>query len=721
MAVNAASRFTSASLPPYVVLFLWPFLLLWPAFFNPNAVLMQPKAQYSDLLISHWPNTEFLRRSLFEFHQFPFWTPAILGGAPFAADPLAGVWYLPNWLAVILPLPLAFNLLFALHLAWAGWGLYRWARADGFGIWPSLVGGLIFSAMPKLIAHIAAGHLSLVLAVCWLPWLLAQVESLIQQSNSSPIQHKGTETQSFQSAVIDHLSFVICYWSLAFRHSAWVALIWAATFLADVRWGVYAGLIMVAWWLIRSTEQGLIKTRKLYLQMFGGVLIFLLLTAVLWLPLWQFVQYSARAGLTLNEAAFGSLAFKDLVGFVLPNFGGAAENLTYFGLIGSALAILGAVKGRDRIGILAMVGLGLVSVWWALGPQAGLFTAGAWLPGLALIRVPARALFVVGLAVSWLAVRGLAVLEEGYRLAGRRWNMVTVGLLGALWILTIGVGFVAIKGLPIFLMTSLAVTGVLVGWRLRVAPQLTLGWVVLELFVFGASLIEPRSVPISPVAEWLSQQPGLWRVYSPAYSLPQLAAAQQQLEQVDGVNPLQLASLVEYMVVATGVKRSGYSVTVPSFEGDSATANASAQPDAKLLGALNVRYVVSEFDLQVAGLVLETRLGTTRIYRNEFDLGRVSGGELREWTPNRIVVSAAGPGRVTLAEVWYPGWEASSDGILVPVARDNIFRSVTVAADSPEIVFEYKPYIFYLGLTLSVFGFLIVFYSLVSAKGLGDN
>jgi hypothetical protein len=580
--------------------------------------------------------------------------------------------------------------------------MFRWARADGFGVWPSLVGGLIFSAMPKLIAHIASGHLSLVFAVCWLPWLLGQVDLI---TNHHSIE-KGTLNGERGTLSL----------SKGLRRSRRVAVLavfWSATFLADVRWGVYAGLVMVAWWLVRSIQHGLLKTRTFYIQLMICVTLFLLLTAVLWLPLWQFAQYSSRATLTPSEAAFGSLEVKDLIGFGLPNFGGAAENMTYFGLVGSALAILGTVKNwsRDRVGTLTVLGLGLVCLWWALGPKAGLFTIGSWLPGLSLIRVPARALFIVGLAISWLAVRGFAALEDGYRLSGRRWNLITVATLGALWLLTVGVGLVAIKGLPIFLMTTLAATGVLIGWRTRIASALTLVFVALELFVFGSSLIESRKVPTSPVAEWLSRQPGVWRVYSPSYSLPQLDAVQYHLEQVDGVNPLQLATVVDYLTAATGVPRNGYSVTIPSFDGAIASVNATAVPDAILLGALNVHYVVSEFDLEVNGLVFETKLGNTRIYRNEFDWGRVQGGELREWSPNRIVVKASGPGRVTLAEIWYPGWEASSDGRPLTIESKGIFRSVTVDSSS-EIVFEYKPWLVYIGLLVSGAGILIVIFSL---------
>ncbi len=99
-------------------------LLLWPLTLHPNFVAFNPHAAYTDLLISHLPNAEYVRTSLAQFGQIPWWNIMLFAGQPFAADPLAGLWYPPAWLLLTpgVPLPFAFNLLFVLHVAWAGWG-----------------------------------------------------------------------------------------------------------------------------------------------------------------------------------------------------------------------------------------------------------------------------------------------------------------------------------------------------------------------------------------------------------------------------------------------------------------------------------------------------------------------------------------------------------------------------------------------------------------------
>jgi hypothetical protein len=669
------AKFSRSRFLPYALLFLWVCLLFWPVLLHPDWPLMPPRSNFSDLLISHWPDAEFLRRSLFQYHQFPLWNPSILGGAPFAADPLAGVWYPPNWLTVMLPLPFAFNALLIAHVTWAGWGMYRWARADGFTVWPSLLGALAFAGLPKTLAHASAGHVSLVFALAWTPWLMMNAECGLRNWGS---------------------------------HSS---LILAMIFLADPRWSVYAGAMFVIVWLVR--DRSWLSLR----QLLFCLVLFLMLAAVLWLPMLEFVAHSARTGLTVEEAGDLALQPVDLLGAVLPNLGGNHEVMTYVGIAPFILASIGVFKSRDRVGKITLAVIMLFSIWWTLGPNAGLFALLSRLPGLSLLRIPSRAWFLVGLGVCWLAVRGLAEVEAGLRLAGRRWNLLTVAL-SAIAIL-LGVGGSLVVGRPVVNLLGLAliVPSVLFGLRLKRALPILLAIMLAELFWVDASVIASRPVSPNPVAEWLGRERGsYWRVYSPSYSLPQLDAAQYALEQADGVNPLQLAETVKFMEVATGVKRNGYSVTVPPFEGEVATANADAIPNAALLSQLNVRFVVSEFDVRGDGFVLRDQIGSTRIYENVLDTGRVQGGRIVSWSPNRIVVVADGPGRVVLSEVWYPGWSAWVDGVAKEVQKAGLFRAVALEPGQRQIVFEYRPRTVYGGIALSLLGLLVVAYFLLRQR-----
>jgi hypothetical protein len=178
------------------------------------------------------------------------------------------------------------------------------------------------------------------------------------------------------------------------------------------------------------------------------------------------------------------------------------------------------------------------------------------------------------------------------------------------------------------------------------------------------------------VAAWLARQQslGIYRIYSPSYSLPQHVAQRAGLELADGVDPMQVDNYAIWMRVVTDADMRGYSVTIPPFppESDVRTALSNMIPDAYLLGWLNVRYVVAEFPIQAEGLVERARFGPTFVYENELAMPRALVGSgmparLVMNTPDRIVVEAEGPGVLTLIQVNYPGWRAIVDGHTTPI------------------------------------------------------
>jgi len=91
----------------------------------------------------------------------------------------------------------------------------------------------------------------------------------------------------------------------------------------------------------------------------------------------------------------------------------------------------------------------------------------------------------------------------------------------------------------------------------------------------------------------------------------------------------------------------------------------------------------------------------------EKDDGPVAAATIAEpRESNRVVVHIAEgtrPGVLVLADMWYPGWEATVDGNPAPVlAVDGVFRGVEVGQGAREVVFTYYPTSFRIGMVVSL-------------------
>lgn len=697
-----------------------PLTLLALALLGADWLPWSAKGAYSDLAITHWPNALFIQTTLRETGRLPLWRPLIMAGAPFAANPLSGLWYPPHLLLLVLPLPAAFNLLLALHLFWGGLGMYRLGQQFHLSRGAACVAATAWVLAPRMVAHLGAGHVGLVYALGWWPWVVWAARRA---------REAGTGRA----------------WGVA-------GGVLALEFLADPR--ITALTLPVAVLMALFTRQTLLSPHPLPLsplagrgpgggvrgegeipsplrgrkdlsvlprragQVLPGALVFLLLTAVQTLPLAEFMGYSTRAWITPYEAGWFSLPWNYLLGIILPDRGGFHEWMTYVGPAALILAILG-LRALGRRAGWVLAGLGL-AVLFALGANTPFYRLLVRVvPGLTWLRVPARAWFIVVFGLALLAGAGVMALQRRARPGS-------------------------------WLSPS------------RVAA-LALALVVMDLGFMDASLIRLRSVASvlaegGELAATLAAQPGLFRVYSPSYSLPQQTGAMYGLQSVDGVDPLQLAETVAFVRQAAGLESQPprYSEVLPPAppSGDVILGHRDARPDLNLLGLLNVRYLAAEFPLQVEGLVERGRFGTTILYENTRVLPRafvlyraepVAGPEealtrLKEadprqvafveggaalavqgtaalsealvttYTPDYIAVQATleRPGVLILSEVWYPGWEARVDGLPVPIYRaDGLLRAVYLQPGTHTVEFSYAPWTVNAGLALSALGWLV--------------
>ncbi|MEK6587934.1 MAG: YfhO family protein [Chloroflexota bacterium] len=742
-------------LRPTLTVLLGCLLWLAPLLPNPQEVLFWRGGEFSDLLISHWPNAAFLRRSLTEWGQIPLWNPMILSGAPFLADPLSGVWYPPMWLASLIAPGLAFNLLAYLHLVWAGLGAFQLARRMGVSDQAATLAGLAFSGSPKLVGHLGLGHISLVFAVSWTPWVLLAVDSAVRDLYLPAGRRLRTAALSGSIAGLVFLvdprwylptlmvAVPFAVWRTAHSHAVEAGDLETGGDSADKIEGAEtdegsgAGLELGA-----ASGRGLGRSfeRRDLLSVWGkavaslvtGGLFSIGIGAGLALPLAEFMRLSTRAELTLAEGGELSLPLNKIADVLAPDLAAWPEWQVYSGAVVLFLAVSAMLYDWRRswfwaaaVAVMLVIGLGPATPLYPLLRNL--------VPGFAQLRVPPRGLFLAAFALVMLAGRGLhRITSEPLPAARIRW--LAALLVGAVvvagWVQALEAPSESRLTLWLPHLMSAGLIAMSAVWALagqRGGGRPWPGWTVLILLDLGlvnlaaievrpgATLPDPRAQAISQ--ELMGSPPG--RAFSPSYSLPQPSAAGLNLELADGVNPLQLDNYYEFMTQATGFPASDYSVTLPPFPEGGPEGRWAVTVAAEKLGLLSISQLLSAYPIRPDGLEYEGEILGHSWYSNPSARPRAwveTSSELGwrvvkqiEWSPNRIRVVAEGSGHLVLSELAYPGWRVSIDGESAPIGTaEGLLRAVELPAGEHEAVFTFRPASLMVGLAISAIFMLLL-------------
>ncbi|HET7010737.1 MAG TPA: hypothetical protein VFI11_08185 [Anaerolineales bacterium] len=673
-------------------------VFLLPIVVAPLSVAYTPGSTYTDVLNAHLPSALFLNRTLRLWGEIPLWNPTILSGMPFAADPLSGLWYPPLWLAAALPQPLTFNLLTVLHLAWAGVGMGLFLRRQDLSPTAAVVGGVAFLGSPKLIGHIGLGHATLTYAVAWMPWLL----------------------------VLAHESMrVLAEWPG--KSLRWAALLGAAlglVFLIDPRWAIPSAVLTASFtaylWLRHPVDtRG--KARYALGAAAACAMAAIGVAAALAIPLVEWLGLSTRAGLESESSSF-ALPFSHLIGLLVPQFGAWPEWIASAGIVLLILALIGVASRAPAVGF--WTGWAVAGWILALGESTPIGAGLRLIPLWDMMRVPPRWLFVSALALAILGGIGAEAILQRDPDRRRRFSLAAFPLVVA--IMAAGLGVLAMRppGSPAGGMLLAGPAAAVLGFVLlalgrrmesRIEIALWLVLLVADLFLIDRSLIVTRPwrdappVEIETLEEWATEG----RVFSPSYAIPQDVAAQSGLELADGVHPMQLRAYVASMASATGFDIAGYSVTLPPFPTGDPEDDWEPVIDADALGRWSVTRIVSHYPIDAPGLHGYGTLGALHVYSNPLARPRawVEHPASGEWTsaeivsrsPNHIVVTAEGPGRLVFSEVFYPGWQARLDGEEATIqAADGVLRTVDLPPGSHTVRLDFRPYSVYVGLALTL-------------------
>lgn len=669
--------------------------------------------------------------------RLPLWNPFLYSGSPFLADIQTAVFYPLNLLLAALPGAVSYRrleLLSVFHFWLAGALMYAllrvWFRPP-LSRWAALFGALAFALSDLFFTHF--GNLNLIASATWLPLVLLGARL------GGPLGLLVGAVALALSALAGHTQPLL--------HSLLALAVYGALVLAAAAWRPRDP----AW-------------RSQLVTLVGIVALGLGLAALTLLPAYELTGLTRRASLTYADAALYSLPVEGLVGLVAPHLHGRGPagfwadwprvEVGYVGVLTLLLAAVGLTRGRPAVFWATLAGLGLLL---ALGPATPLHELFyRYVPGMAQLRAPARLVFLVDIGLAALAALGLDSLLRAPRPTHARLAVVGVVALGAWLLLAWSRLPLAGQPGPAHLATAQRAVGqalvllglgaALIAWAEWRKPHpawlggLAVALLAADLLAQGYGVDVGDSDPTAsyhhPAALAFLQadtamyrvevRPESWGAWPPNLSLL------RGIEDVAGIyNPLQVADYQLYWESLTDRQSRLYDFLnaryiigpkdfalpwdrfAPVFDADPTVniyLNRAALPRAQIIYRTQV---IPDSAAQFAALRTPGFDPTRQVILAAGDTlaGPAEGGSVTftDYQAERILVDvdAAADGYVVLAEVAYPGWQATVDGQPTPIERANFaFRAVRVPPGAHRVELRFAPAAWRLGLLISTLSLL---------------
>lgn len=694
------------------LLFFWPFL-------TPDARQRRSIAE-GDFTNQFYPYHAYTAAELHR-GRLPLWNPYLFGGHPFQADPQT---------AVFAPLTLLTALV-------AG-------SEDGLSYFAMELRVLANYGLAALFMYLLAQRLT---GSPWGAFYAALAYTFSGYLLSYPmVQLPILETAAWAPLVF----YLLDRAATAQRWSAWAAgagLAYGAALLAGhgqtALFLGYAALVYGVW---RTWERGprrALASAALFLGFGVG------LAAVQLLPTLEFTGRSTRAYMPYDIAASG-FDLLALPGMLLP--GWRRETPLYVGIATLLLAAIGIARPWPGRGPWLALGLGglLLAVGRGTFFYRALYTA---VPGFALFQHQERAIFLVVMALTLFAGRGLAALfHEGHSvrelLGGAFRHLPGVGLVlfgGLLLVLVQRQNYAGQPNNPFndlmnsyvfFLLVLALALALLAAWaRGGVSGPVAAGLAaltVLDLFTISAGnnsapgMYEART-RLPQVRSVLAAQEAPGRVeLALDTALPGAYAALARLESINGDSPIGDLRLQTLLAAKEEQRRwellnVTYLLTRERREGDPSVQWVLEEEGMilyRVVRTLPRAYAVGRYEV-----IGDPKAALAQLLRPEHDPRTTAileaeppvppGAPLDaraevSWVrrePQRLVLRtrAQGPALIVLSEPYDPGWRASLDGRdPLPVLRANYaLRAVVVPAGEHLVEMVYRPTPLVLGAAVS--------------------
>jgi hypothetical protein len=661
-----------------------------------------------------------IHREYYFFRQFlnnaihsgfiPWWNPYNFAGTPFMADPIVNIFYPPNWLYVLLPLNTAYSWHIAFHVVWAMVGMYVFLGYLGtLGHLSKWLGGLIFGLSGFFAARIWAGHVDVIAAASWMPWVAYASTRVFSWQWTV---HGKNELKNILILAIFTLTAQLYagYQTMAFFTMEAVGVLFVIQVITDRP-------------PVSEIIQRISRIAFVVLCAFG-------LFCVVLLPQQEFFRESIRTyPFPYSWNSVGALEWRSLVQMLNPFYFGTQlsyhgqppnypEQIMFVGVVGLVLALIGQIglirhiwaKKRAWTGIgFALVAF--IGLWVSLGPNARVdlqYFLWKLIPFYHYLRLPPRhlVLFVFGLA--GLSGIGFDFLSKSLKLP-KSLRLLMTGVLVVEMVLYAR-NFIVLKPIPetgydpvLVRTVTTGIYRVLPNFGVWVPPRdslpfdssMSLGYfsatgyntMILKRYYHFIDTINNASVP--SVLEHDVQVPYL-DIHSRALDFLNI----KYLLVPTKYDPLGGASTDRFTLLRTDAKRD-YRL----YE------NITVLPRYFLVtSAKNIADMKSSSDFSTS-VYIEKPLND----QSQTNC-KTNSAEVTSYTPNavQLAISSDCDGYLVSSEVNYPGWEARVDGKPAPILEGNgAFRTIAVSKGEHVVTYTFIPRIFVLGGLISV-GTLIV-------------
>ncbi len=265
-----------------------------------------------DNFIQNFPLRVLVGRDL-AHGMLPLWNPYLFSGTPLLAGFNAAAAYPGTWLMAVLPVFVAWALVFAAVYDLALAGMYLFLRREGLCRAAAAFGAATFAFAGYMTAQIV--HVDLIQGAAALPWMLLGVHVLTGRANEhGPVGGATGSSGHVRAGLV--------------RGRGGAALVAVALGLSGLSGGVEAvidgGVIVLIYWAGRMVALGYLRRRELravvtataslLLGLAGGVA----LGAAQWIPGGAFVAQSQRGGASYAFFTTGSLPDRLLTLLVSP-------------------------------------------------------------------------------------------------------------------------------------------------------------------------------------------------------------------------------------------------------------------------------------------------------------------------------------------------------------------------------------------------------------------